>query len=102
MIGNLLDNACKWAASRVTVTAVSQGSSVIVHVDDDGAGLGASMRERVLHRGVRADEAAPGSGLGLAIVRDLAAAYAGSIVPDGSPAGGLRATLTLPAQTALN
>jgi signal transduction histidine kinase len=102
MIGNLLDNACKWAASHVTVTAASQGSSVIVHVDDDGAGLSASMRERVLHRGVRADEAAPGSGLGLAIVRDLAAAYAGSIVLDGSPAGGLRATLALPAQTALN
>jgi signal transduction histidine kinase len=96
MIGNLLDNACKWAASRVTLTAICRGSSVIIHVDDDGAGLADSMREQVLDRGVRADEAAPGSGLGLAIVRDLADAYGGSIVLDRSSAGGLRATLTVP------
>jgi signal transduction histidine kinase len=98
MIGNLLDNACKWAASRVTLTASCRGSSVIIHVDDDGAGLADSMREQVLDRGVRADEAAPGSGLGLAIVRDLAEAYGGSIVLDRSSAGGLRATLTVPGQ----
>ena len=96
MVGNVLDNACKWSASRVSVTAASRGSSVIVHVDDDGPGLAASMREQVLRRGVRADEGAPGSGLGLAIVRDLADAYAGSIVLDRSPAGGVRAILTLP------
>jgi signal transduction histidine kinase len=55
------------------------------------------MRERVLQRGVRADEAAPGSGLGLAIVRDLAQLYGGAIALETSPRGGLRARLTLPA-----
>ena len=54
------------------------------------------MREAVLQRGVRADEAAPGSGLGLAIVRELAGLYGGSISLSGSPAGGLRARLELP------
>ena len=53
------------------------------------------MREKVLQRGVRADEAAPGSGLGLAIVRDLSALYSGSIALSASPMGGLRAELTL-------
>jgi signal transduction histidine kinase len=96
MLGNLLDNACKWATSRVILTATCDGSSVIVHVDDDGVGLADSMRGQVLNRGVRADEAAPGSGLGLAIVRDLADAYGGSIVLNRSPLGGLRASLTLP------
>jgi signal transduction histidine kinase len=98
MVGNVLDNACKWAASRVSVTATSHGSTVVVHVDDDGPGLAASMREQVLRRGVRADEGSPGSGLGLAIVRDLADAYAGSIVLDRAPAGGVRSILTLPSQ----
>ena len=55
------------------------------------------MREAVLQRGVRADEASPGSGLGLAIVRDLADAYGGSISVEASPLGGLRARLRLPA-----
>jgi len=56
------------------------------------------MREAVMQRGVRADEAAPGSGLGLAIVRDLAEIYGGSISLDESPMAGARARLTLPAQ----
>ena len=68
----------------------------VITVDDDGPGLEASMRERVLQRGVRADEAAPGSGLGLAIVEDLADAYGGTIALDRSPLGGFRAVLTLP------
>ena len=69
----------------------------MITVDDDGPGLDPSMRDAVLQRGVRADEAAPGSGLGLAIVRDLAELYGGSIALDSSPDGGLRAQLTLPA-----
>jgi signal transduction histidine kinase len=73
------------------------GSTVTIVVDDDGGGLDPSMREAVLQRGVRADEAAPGSGLGLAIVRDLADLYQGSISLDRSPEGGVRARLTLPA-----
>jgi signal transduction histidine kinase len=96
MLGNLLDNACKWAASRVQVAASTAGAWVVIAVDDDGAGLDASMREVVLKRGMRADEAAPGSGLGLAIVQELAELYAGTIALDQSPLGGLRATLRLP------
>ena len=99
MLGNLLDNACKWAKSRVAVSATLDGARVVIDVDDDGAGLPASMREQVLRRGVRADETAPGSGLGLAIARDLAEAYGGSVALERSPQGGVRARLTLPAQS---
>lgn len=96
MLGNLVDNACKWAKSRVTVTSSLAPGRVVIDVDDDGAGLDPSLREAVLHRGVRADEAAPGSGLGLAIVRDLAELYGGSITLHESPTGGVRARLELP------
>jgi len=97
VLGNLLDNACKWARSRVTLeTSVSNGI-VVITVEDDGPGLDPSMRDAVLQRGIRADEAAAGSGFGLAIVRDLAELYGGSVALDASPAGGLRARLRLPA-----
>lgn len=97
MLGNLLDNACKWAKSTVKIQSLQENGTVALTVDDDGPGLPASMRERVLQRGVRADEAAPGSGLGLAIVRDLAELYEGTIALEESAMGGLRATLRLPA-----
>jgi signal transduction histidine kinase len=96
MLGNLLDNACKWARTRVSVESAATGSDVVITVDDDGPGLAAAMRDAVLVRGVRADEQAPGSGLGLAIVRDLAEVYKGSIALHDSPLGGLRSSLTLP------
>ena len=97
MLGNLLDNACKWGKSRVTIESAAAQASIVITVDDDGSGIDASMRDVVLQRGVRADEAAPGSGFGLAIVRDLAELYGGAIVLDRSADGGLRAQLTLPA-----
>jgi signal transduction histidine kinase len=97
MLGNLLDNACKWARGRVRIASSRARGAIVIVVDDDGPGIAASMREAVLQRGVRADEAAAGSGLGLAIVRDLAELYGGSIALDGSPAGGVRARLQLPA-----
>ena len=103
MLGNLLDNACKWAASRVVIASAilppeggSHEPAVTITVDDDGPGLPETMREAVLQRGVRVDEAAPGSGLGLAIVRDLAAVYGGTIALEASAIGGLRARLSLP------
>jgi signal transduction histidine kinase len=99
MLGNLLDNACKWARSEIAIASASAGSAVVITVDDDGPGLEASMRDAVMQRGVRADEAAPGSGLGLAIVRDLAELYGGSIALSASPSGGLRARLQLPGGT---
>lgn len=97
LLGNLLDNACKWAGSRIVVEAVQSGEQVVFTIDDDGPGLGPDLRTVVLQRGVRLDQAAPGSGLGLGIVRDLAELYGGSIALEQSPLGGLRARLSLPA-----
>jgi len=97
MLGNLLDNACTWARGQVELRAEAAGDRLVVTVEDDGPGIAPGLRENVLQRGVRADEAAPGSGLGLAIVRELAELYGGSIELDDSPAGGLRARLVLPA-----
>jgi len=97
LLGNLIDNACKWATSRVEVRSSLDSRDVVTTVDDDGPGLAVELREAVLQRGVRADEAAPGSGLGLAIVTDLVELYGGSIALGPSPLGGLRATLRLPA-----
>jgi len=96
MLGNLVDNACKWAQTRVEVRSSLDEGQIVTTVDDDGPGLDPSLRETVLRRGVRADEAAPGSGLGLAIVADLVELYGGSIALGSSPLGGLRATLRLP------
>lgn len=96
MLGNLVDNACKWARTRVEVRSSVDGGQVVTTVDDDGPGLDPSLRETVLQRGVRADEAAPGSGLGLAIVADLVELYGGTITLGTSTLGGLRATLGLP------
>jgi signal transduction histidine kinase len=81
----------------VKIHSAQEKNAVILTVEDDGRGLPASMREIVLQRGVRADEAAPGFGLGLAIVRDLAELYEGTISLEDSPMGGLCARLRLPA-----
>ena len=99
MIGNLLDNACKWARSRVTVGAdrPNGASRFTVTVDDDGPGLTKAERARVVRRGQRLDESKPGSGLGLSIVADLAHLYKGRFELEPSPEGGLRARLELPA-----
>ncbi len=97
VLGNVLDNACKWARTAIAVTAHAQGTTVTVLVDDDGAGLAPAMRVAVLERGVRADETAPGTGLGLAIAKDIAGLYGGTITLDTSPTGGLRVAITLPA-----
>lgn len=97
MLGNLLDNACKWATHRVDVQALRTAETLSIMIDDDGPGLAAEQRDVVLRRGVRADEQVPGSGLGLAIVDDLARLYGGQVTLNDSPLGGLRAVLVLPA-----
>ena len=99
MLGNLLDNACKWARHQVDVQAALEPQGLVITIDDDGPGLPAGQRAVVLQRGVRADERVPGSGLGLAIVDDLARLYGGSVALQESPASGLRAVLTLPTAT---
>ncbi|HET8898149.1 MAG TPA: sensor histidine kinase [Rhodanobacteraceae bacterium] len=97
MLGNLLDNACKWASRRVETDAGIEQGRLVIRVDDDGKGIATAQREAMLRRGVRADQQVPGSGLGLAIVDDLARMYGGQVVLADSPLGGVRAILTLPA-----
>ncbi|MBK6348439.1 MAG: sensor histidine kinase [Proteobacteria bacterium] len=95
MLGNLIDNACKWARSRVEIRAHDGQGRLLVSVDDDGKGVAAGQRDAILRRGVRADEQVAGTGLGLAIVGDLAHMYGGSLMLADSPLGGLRAVLSL-------
>ncbi len=105
MVGNLVDNACKWAQSRVTVEVVPErpgaadSNLVRLVIDDDGPGLSPAEREevQVARRGRRLDETKPGSGLGLSIVVELASLYGGELSFGTAPIGGLRAELLLPA-----
>lgn len=103
MVGNLLDNACKWATARVSLSAGLAGegaagrSFLSLVVEDDGPGLPAEKRAEALKRGQRLDETKPGSGLGLSIVNETAAMYGGSVALEDASLGGLRVRLTLPA-----
>lgn len=97
MLGNLIDNACKWARSRVRIVAAREGERLRFSIEDDGPGLGEEERTELFQRGKRLDESVPGTGLGLAIVRDVAGLYGGSVSLDRSGLGGLRALLSLPA-----
>ena len=97
MIGNLLENACKFAEREVIVTAEASGEDkLVIHIDDDGPGLTPEQRAEAMKRGVRLDETEPGTGLGLSIVKDLAELYSGRFELEDSPSKGLRATLILP------
>lgn len=102
--GNLVDNACKWAAGRVHVMAVHEPAAalaerafLVLTIDDDGPGLTAAERAEVVRRGRRLDETKPGSGLGLSIVSDLTGLYGGQLTLSAAPTGGLRAAVRLPA-----
>lgn len=96
MIGNLLDNACKWSRSRVEIEASQHAHQLLIQIRDDGPGIPESSRATVLARGVRADEKVSGSGLGLAIVSDLATLYGGELAFESAALGGLDARLTVP------
>jgi signal transduction histidine kinase len=100
MVGNLVDNACKWAESRVEVRVDvlrdQDRACIEISVEDDGPGLPKEARAEAPKRGRRLDETKPGSGLGLSIVADLASLYRGSLKLDEARLGGLQAILTLP------
>lgn len=102
MLGNLLDNACKWSRTRVYLSAsvaadARPGAGEIeIVVEDDGPGLTPEQRARIGKRGLRLDETKPGSGLGLSIVTELVQMYRGSLVLDQSRHGGLLARVRLP------
>lgn len=99
MIGNLMDNACKYGRARVVAVLAppsAPGKPLLIEVEDDGPGITPEQQDIVLQRGARLDETAPGAGLGLSIVSDLARAYGGVLRLARSDLGGLRATLELP------
>ncbi|WP_448189203.1 sensor histidine kinase [Azospirillum sp. sgz301742] len=101
MLGNLVDNACKWARHRIAIASrVDADGMLSITIDDDGLGLPEERRDAVLSPGVRLDESVPGTGLGLAVVRDLARLYGGDVRLEDSPLGGLRAELRLPSALA--
>jgi signal transduction histidine kinase len=102
MLGNLLDNACKWARAKVRVESRAAPGGIVLRVEDDGPGLDARQREAAFERGRRLDERRPGSGFGLAIVRELAEHHGGRASLARSPLGGLRAELELPGGDAPN
>ncbi len=101
ILGNVLDNACKWAHRRVcvaaTATGAGRGRRRRIVVDDDGPGIDPDRRAAVMARGARLDESVPGSGLGLAIVHELVGLYGGELALSAADGGGLRVVLTLPA-----
>jgi two-component system sensor histidine kinase PhoQ len=104
LMGNLLENAFKWAGHRVLLAvklrpaAGRQRAGLCMSVEDDGPGIAADQVEKVLQRGVRGDERVQGHGIGLSIVQDIVHAYHGELVVDRSPEfGGARFTVTLAA-----
>ncbi|MEF9900538.1 MAG: sensor histidine kinase [Pseudomonas sp.] len=99
LLGNLFDNACKWADSEVRLSIEEQPSRYLLVVDDDGPGIPVSEREQVLERGTRLDEQIDGHGLGLGIVRDIVEVWSGHMTLQDSPLGGLRVNIELPART---
>jgi signal transduction histidine kinase len=99
MIGNLMDNACKYGKSRIVARLLPParaGAPLTIDVEDDGPGLTPEQQEVVLKRGARLDETAPGAGLGLSIVSELARAYGGALHLSRGEFGGLKASLVLP------
>jgi signal transduction histidine kinase len=100
LLGNLLDNACKWADSQVCLHVSREGEVYQLCIEDDGPGIEAAQREEVLSRGSRLDEQVAGHGLGLGIVRDIVDAWGGQLQLGDSGLGGLRVSVTLPVKRA--
>ena len=96
ILGNLMENACKWAVSCVRVSAEETSDHLMLMVEDDGPGMPAEQAAEASRRGKRFDQIASGWGLGLSIVSDLVEVIGGSVSFSKSPLGGLRACVDLP------
>lgn len=96
MLGNLLDNAAKWASVHVDIIATEQDKMLDIAVEDDGPGLDGAALEQVMLPGLRLDERGDGHGFGLPIARELAELHGGTLAMQRSASGGLRAVLSLP------
>jgi len=96
LLGNILENATKWANAAISVS-VRKGQTIIIRVEDDGPGVPEGQLNTLGQRGVRLDEQKQGSGLGLAIAQDVAEAYQGKLSFHRSPMGGLAVTVQIPA-----
>ena len=96
MLGNLIDNAFKWAASHVTLRARRDGPTARITIEDDGPGIPPDRLDAVLLPGVREDEHVPGNGFGLSIASELAGLYGGSLALEANRTKGLRCVLCLP------
>jgi two-component system sensor histidine kinase PhoQ len=96
MLGNVLDNAFKWSRSKVRIGATLGDGRLALTIEDDGAGIAEADAQRVLQRGVRADQTTPGHGIGLAVTRDIVEAYDGRVIIERSALGGAAVTLILP------
>ena len=97
LVGNILENASKWARTRIAVSVSKDANGVVFTVADDGPGAPPDQLEDLRQRGIRLDERKPGSGIGLAIVDDIASAYGGSVVLKSTGSGGFSASVSLPA-----
>lgn len=96
LLGNLIDNACKWAQSTVRISGVLSETCLTIFIEDDGPGIPSEKREQLLSRGERLDESVSGHGLGLSIVTDIVQQYQGCFELLDSDLGGLRVHLRLP------
>ena len=98
MLGNLLENAFKFAASSIRVSAEGTDEELLLSIEDDGPGIPAPQKEQVVQRGVRADQAlpVPGQGIGLAVVEEIVSLYKGSLEISASEMGGARLLLRFP------
>lgn len=97
LVANILDNARKWARSRVEITLEKIASDMTLSISDDGPGIPEAFRETIVERGRRLDEGTEGTGIGLAIVKDIADAYGLATTFTASELGGLRFSVSLPA-----
>ena len=97
MTGNLLENACKFANSKIQIHSKIVNNQIEIDIDDDGKGMSEEQSVLALQRGIRIDETKPGSGLGLSIVKDIANEYGGTIKLSKAHLGGLQARLSIPA-----